>query len=182
MKDENIESDSEMAELAREGSELAFRVLFERYYGAVRAYAYRLCHDLSLADDITQQTFIKMAKSMPTYQEKDRFKPWIFRIALNTTRDALRSSRRYQEKIEVLSGRSKRPEVEGQMDLIHEWLEKLPKSIREAFLLVHGWGFTHREAAAELDCPEGTIAWRISEARNIFSNLQSSLLSDENRP
>jgi len=173
MDSENMDSDSELVRQARSGSEQAFRMIFQRYYDLVHGYAYRICHDAGLADDIAQQTFIKLANALPAYHEKQQFKSWLFRIALNTARDQLRSSRRHQSKIDHFSDSSDKTRPESQLDLINEWLDKLPESIREAFMLVHGWGYTQREAALQLNCPEGTVAWRISEARNIFSELQS---------
>ena len=169
MDDQAPTSENHLITLAIRGCEASFRHLFERYYPLIHAYAWKICGDSSAADDIAQQTFIKAASALPNYQQSNQFKPWIYRIALNTTRDHLRASSRYRHRLEQLETPQSQtsPEREKYEELA-ELLKKLSSSIQETVLLVFAQGLTQKEAAHVLQCPEGTVAWRISEARRIL--------------
>ena len=167
-------SDSNLAVLSAKGCEASFRILFDRYYHAIHSYAWKLCCDSSTADDIAQQTFIKAANALPKNRLRSEFKPWIYKIALNTARDHLRSSSRYQERLKLLKELpSEQHNSPPDFEEIAHALDKLSPSHREAVLLVCVQGLTQKEAATVLGCPEGTVSWRISEARKaIAANTQ----------
>jgi RNA polymerase sigma factor (sigma-70 family) len=163
------DTDNTLVSLAMQGCESSFRGLFDRYYHAIHSYVWKMCGDATTAEDIAQQTFIKIASKLHTYQPRDQFKAWIYRIALNTTRDHLRAALRYRKKLEQYET----PQSESQPDLLKyellaDTLKKLPENTQETILLVFAEGFTQKEAAQILQCPEGTVAWRISEARKIL--------------
>lgn len=162
-------SEDHLVILAIRGCEASFRNLFDRYYPLVHAYAWKICGDASSADDIAQQTFIKIASALPNYKKKNQFKPWIYRIALNTARDHLRATSRYRQRLEKLeTPQSHSPPERERYEELVESLKKLSASLQETVLLVFAQGLTHKEAAHVLQCPEGTVAWRISEARRIL--------------
>jgi len=169
MNDDLPELDSNLANLAAGGCEESFRGLFDRYYDQIHAYAWRICCDSNSADDVAQQVFIKIASALPKYRHEGKFKSWIFRIALNTARDHLRVTARYRDRIAQLQADQPKVVETGASDLrVTEVLEKLPDKIRETVVLVHAQGFTQKEAADLMGCPEGTVSWRISEARKIL--------------
>lgn len=169
MDDQSATSDDRLVTLAMQGCEASFRLLFEQYYPHIHAYAWKICGDANSADDIAQQTFIKAATSLPKYHQKNRFKPWIYRIALNTARDHLRATSRYRQRLEQFeTPQSQAPPDLEKYEQLAEVLKKLSSNIQETVLLVFAQGLTQKEAATVLQCPEGTIAWRISEARKIL--------------
>jgi len=170
MEDCESTTDSHLVNLASQGCEASFRTLFDRYYRAIHSYAWRICNDSTTAEDIAQQTFVKIAAELPHHKNEGKFKAWIYRIALNTARDHLRATQRYRQRIIDLE-QSQRQEFESpdKYEYISSLLEKLPLSVREAVLLVHAQGLTQKEAAQVLDCPEGTVSWRIAEARRLLN-------------
>lgn len=175
MQEDDPISDTNLARLSAGGCEESFRALFDRYYETIHAYAWKLCCNAATADDIAQQTFIKVAGALPKQTNHLHFKPWLYKIALNTARDHLRSTSRYRERIQQLEVAqpgldTKRTEY----DEIAHLLGTLPDSLRETILLVCVQGLTQKEAAEVLNCPEGTVAWRISEARKTLTQIKSS--------
>jgi len=161
--------DKQLVHEAQRGSETAFHLLFERYYDAIRGYAWKILGNESSADDVTQQTFIKVAGCLRTQKTEVVFKPWIYKIALNTARDHLRASGRYQKKLNSISDPEKSlGEHPHRFEHVAKILEKLPEEICQTVLLVFGQGLTQKESAVVLGCPEGTISWRISEARKVL--------------
>lgn len=162
-------TDTYLVSQAKRGCESSFRCLFDRYYPAIHAYAWRMCGDPTAADDIAQQTFIKVASKLSSYQQKDKFQAWLYQIALNTARDHLRATLRYRKRLEQLElPQSQSPPEREQYEQLVDSLKKLSSTLQETVLLVFAQGLTQKETAQVLQCPEGTVAWRISEARKIL--------------
>jgi RNA polymerase sigma-70 factor (ECF subfamily) len=74
----------------RNGDEEAFEILFRRYEKPVFSFIYRILMNTVDAEDICQETFLRLIKKIDNYQESGNLKTWIFRIALNLCRDRLR--------------------------------------------------------------------------------------------
>jgi len=168
--------DSKLVAQAIRGCEASFRSLFERYHPEIHAYAWKLCGDAAAADDIAQQTFIKVASSLPSWRPKEPFKPWIYKIALNTARDHLRAASRYRRRLEQLEAPQSRISPDFvRYERLAELLGRLSTILRETALLVFAQGLTQKEAARVLECPEGTVAWRISEVRRILRQSPAAI-------
>src|SRR5947208_15025974 len=78
----------------RAGDEAAFRQLQERYAGRVLGYFCKQLRDRAEAEDLTQEVFLRLYRSRDRYQPRARFATWIFHIAHNVARNAMRSRRR----------------------------------------------------------------------------------------
>src|SRR5690606_24792260 len=83
-------SDQEVIARAREGRETAYRELIDRYQRPVFSLVYRLVRDRELAEDLAQETFIKVLNALDRYNPRYKFSSWIFKIAHNTALDQLR--------------------------------------------------------------------------------------------
>src|SRR3972149_5182716 len=80
-------SDQDVVDLARQGSEDAYRELLRRYRRPVFKLILRMVHDEHLAEDLTQDTFVKVVQRLDSYDRTRKFSAWIFRIANNTALD-----------------------------------------------------------------------------------------------
>ena len=87
------ESDAEIVAMVIEGADGAFEELVHRYTTLIYNFAYRLTSSTDFAEDITQDTFIKVWKNINKYNQSYSFKAWIFTIARNTTTDLLRKKK-----------------------------------------------------------------------------------------
>src|SRR3989338_9557385 len=90
MKDIKIISDEKLAELYADGNESAFAVLIERHLPAVCGFARKYVGDADNAEDIAQETFVKVWKNIKTFDTKRNLRSWLFTIAKNTALDYLR--------------------------------------------------------------------------------------------
>ena len=90
MKDIKIISDEKLAELYADGNESAFAVLIERHLPAVCGFARKYVGDADKAEDIAQETFVKVWKNIKTFDTKRNLRSWLFTIAKNTALDYLR--------------------------------------------------------------------------------------------
>lgn len=86
------QSDEKLIKELIKGNESAMEILVKRYYDLVYSFIYRNTSDYNTAYDITQDVFIKMMKNIDKYQiENGKFKSWLLKIAVNTTKDYFRS-------------------------------------------------------------------------------------------
>ncbi len=91
------DSDSAIVLRAREGDSEAFRVLVERHSRSVFRLAYRMTRSEPDAEDVVQETFVKVFKNLNSYEERANFSTWLFRIAANCSVDWLRRNRKHDE-------------------------------------------------------------------------------------
>src|ERR1700744_1643761 len=90
---QGMETDEQLLQRYAEGDESALVELTKRYFDMIYRYAYRFVRDTALAEDIVQDTFIKMWRSVERFNASMVFKPWLFRIAHNTAIDQLRKKK-----------------------------------------------------------------------------------------
>lgn len=159
-----------MSEEARQGSEPAFQALFEYYYSRIYGFVCRICLDTAAAQDVTQESFIKAARSIRQLREGQAFRFWIYQIARNQARDWLRQRqrrRRLEEELACLSeeGRSFQNEVE---ERLHEVLGELPADLRESLVLVYFEDLNHAQAGKIMGISETTVSWRVFRAKRIL--------------
>ncbi len=171
--------DEELARKAATGCEASFQALFGRYYQEIRNFAFRRCRCMETANDIAQTVFIRVARTIAGFRRESSFRSWLYRIAVNCLHDEARQRGSYDRRLvefgKVAAGDAA-PNPPVPSTLLHaiQMVESLPEGLRDAVVLVAAQGLTHREAAEALGCPEGTVAWKISEARRLLTNRKTA--------
>src|SRR3989442_8538473 len=179
-------SDPEVVAWAKQGHEAAFRELVRRYERPIFSLLYRMVRDRALAEDLAQETFIKVLNAIGTYNPQFKFSSWIFKIANNAAIDHLR--RRELETLSLdgsphattpdemsatapqLGDRGETPlqELEARElgGAIEHAIARLRPEYRTCILLRHVEGHSYEEIARILDLPLGTVKTYIHRARN----------------
>ncbi|MEN8376618.1 MAG: sigma-70 family RNA polymerase sigma factor [Gemmatimonadota bacterium] len=179
-------SDQDVVAQAAEGHERAYRELISRYERPVFSLIYRLVRDREAAEDLAQETFIKVLNAIDRYDSSYKFSSWIFKIANNTAIDSLRKrgldtvsldgsphARSVAEASEGWSptavARDESPEeyVE-RLELgagLEEALSELRPEYRTAIILWHMEDRPYEEIAEIMDVPLGTVKTYIHRAR-----------------
>src|SRR2546427_10179048 len=85
-----MNSSADLVAHARQGDHEAFRLIFERYSRPVISFIYDLVSDRSLAEELTQETFVRAFRSLHTLRQETKLSTWLFGIAKNVAREALR--------------------------------------------------------------------------------------------
>lgn len=174
-------ADEEIIARARKGDLATFHELIERHQGAVFNVVLRTVNDPGIAEDVTQDAFVRAWKSIGQFRGGN-VRGWLMRIAVNRAYDSLRSQKRrpsssldaldYEpvptwstqtattEHPEAFADRS---EVSG---ILEHLLARLPDDQRTAVLLVDMQGFSYEEAAGIMGVAPGTIKSRMSRARS----------------
>lgn len=161
------------------GDKSALYSLYTKYSGALYGVIIRICNDEGKAQDILQETFVKIWQQIDTYDpEKGRFYTWAYRIARNTTLNVVRKKDRLIQT-EDLSVYKCDTEEDFKPDYseLNGMLKKLEGHHQEAIELVYFKGLTHREAHEEMGVPLGTFKSYVRQAiKQLREGYQSEIL------
>ena len=172
-------TDRELVTAARQGDAEAFGLLVRRHQRRVYRLAVHLLKSGAEAEDVTQDTFVRAYGALDRFDGRSEPFTWIYRICVNLSLNALRSrkTRRASSpddpRIEGLlvdnrpaGGSPQRSTSDKQLGrALVEGIDDLSDTLRTTLILVCIDGLSHAEAGQVLGCPEGTIAWRVHEAR-----------------
>ena len=184
-KDLQALGDREVVELAKAGKEAAYRELLRRYERPVFSLIYRMVRHRTLAEDLAQETFIKVLNALESYRPEYKFSSWIFKIANNAAIDQLRRrelttlsldgapNARTADEVEATalqaSDRAESPleELESREtgSAIERAIGRLRPEYRTCILLRHVEGRSYEEIAEVMDLPLGTVKTYIHRAR-----------------
>lgn len=160
---------------AQSGDSRAFEELLTLYYGIMFKMAFKWCANRELAEDITQESCIKLARVIGQFRFQSKFTSWLYRLVINTGRDIVKSYARHQHMsdaaLEFIPAHNSNSENDLYNKQILGAIARLPQSEREALMLVLHDGYTHAQAGEILGVKEGTISWRISEARKKLGDM-----------
>lgn len=156
-----------MIRQAVHGDRVALAALLEQEYDRVFRAAYTWCGNKADAEDVAQESCIKISRSISSFNGEAAFSSWVYRLVLNTAKDSLRKRKPTVDITAVPEPASGEKHGEEALAITQLWqaVRQLPEKQRDAVLLVYREGCTQAEAAYILDCPEGTVAWYISEAK-----------------
>ena len=156
---------------AQRGDERAFNLIVRAYETPVYNYVLRLVGDRALAEDLTQEIFLRVYQGLPKFSLKCRFTTWLFQVAKNRVLDELRASERRPRSVatiddipplEVLDAPAERIEA---MDAVWRSVNELNVELKMALLLRDVVGLSYTEIADALEITLATVKWRIYKAR-----------------
>lgn len=179
LTDEPSISDARLVDAVRRGDQAAFGELVRRYERRLLGVVRRFVPDPDQAEDLTQETFLRVYERIDQFDPSRRFGPWLFQIGVNLTLDWLRRrKRRIWARLFTDGGeRAVEPAAADprlQEDLSQEVrhvLQRLPEKYRSVLILRDLENFSTSDIAAILKRKETTIRWRLAEARIKFKEL-----------
>lgn len=160
--------DAALLAAAREGDLGAFESLVRTHTGAVYAHALRFFGDATAADDVAQEVWIKVYRSLPDFDERARFTTWLYRITRNACLDSVRAGKRRPVPVEVVDSVPVPGDLADQVALtatVEAAMAALLPEDRDAFSAVALFGLTYVEAGEQLGVPAGTVKSRVFRAR-----------------
>ena len=156
---------------AQRGDERAFSIIVRAYQVPVFNYVMRLVGDRSLAEDLTQEIFLRVFQGLPNFSLRCKFTTWLFQVTKNRVLDELRAVERRPRALvalddiaplEVLDAPVERLE---EMDSLWRAVEGLTVDLKMALLLRDVVGLSYTEIADSLEITLATVKWRIYKAR-----------------
>ena len=175
-------SDLSLVRRVQRGDKGAFDALVLKYQHKLVKLVMRYVRNPAEAEDIAQEAFIKAYRALPQFRGDSAFYTWLYRIAINTAKNALAARDRNPVSYELdlqntddssdVVSRLKDPETpeglaltEEIRDTVNHAIEELPEDLRTAIVLRELEGMSYEEIAASMDCPVGTVRSRIFRAR-----------------
>lgn len=151
------------------GDQIAMREMVDRYKGPVFGLCYRMLHHRQDAEDVAQESLIRMLKSLKNWDRTRDFEPWLLAIAGNRCRTALAKRVKRpaaQQLIDAIPESNNNMQAAEQLaEEVQLGLSGLRDQYREAFVLFHQHELTYEEIAAALERPLGTVKTWIHRAR-----------------
>jgi RNA polymerase sigma-70 factor (ECF subfamily) len=156
---------------AQRGDERAFNLIVRAYETPVFNYVLRLVGDRALAEDLTQEVFLRVYQGLPKFSLKCRFTTWLFQVTKNRVLDEFRASERRPRSVvtiddvpplEVLDAPFEQVEA---MDAVWRSVNELNVELKMALLLRDVVGLSYTEIADALEITLATVKWRIYKGR-----------------
>jgi RNA polymerase sigma-70 factor (ECF subfamily) len=156
---------------AQRGDERAFSIIVHAYQVPVFNYVLRLVGDRSLAEDLTQEVFLRVYQGLPRFSLRAKFTTWLFQVTKNRVLDELRAVERRPRAVvelteaphlEVVDAPLERLEA---IDAVWRAVEALNVDLKMALLLRDVVGLSYTEIADALEITLATVKWRIYKAR-----------------
>jgi RNA polymerase sigma-70 factor (ECF subfamily) len=157
---------------AQRGDERAFAIIVRTYETPVYNYVLRLTNgDKALAEDLTQEVFLRVFQGLPKFSLRCKFTTWLFQVTKNRVLDELRARERRPSTpvnlddapyLEVVDQPVERVEA---IDALWRSIEQLPVDLKMALLLRDVVGLSYNEIADSLEITLATVKWRIFKAR-----------------
>jgi RNA polymerase sigma-70 factor (ECF subfamily) len=183
-------TDRDLVDRARQGEQAAFGELARRHQPRIYRLAAHMLRDAAEAEDVTQETFVRAYQALPRFDGRSEPYTWFYRICVNLSLNRIRarkSSRTSQSTddprlsavvLEAGAATSHDPAGNASRAQLYralcDGIDALSDSLRTTLILVCIDGRSHEEASAILGAPEGTIAWRVHEARRKLKEFLES--------
>lgn len=168
-----------LARAACDGDRAAFASLVAEVYDRVFRLAFQLTGRRDMAEDVTQDICCALSAKLPGWRGEARFTTWLYRIVVNAVRDQFRRQQTYAKATEgwgdwETARQAEIAECAARADWLRLAMDRLtPPELRETLVLMLD-GLSHAEIGAVLDVSEGTVSWRLSEARKKLRALREA--------
>jgi len=178
--------DFSLMQAIQKGDMVAFNAMVNRYKDRLMNVIGRMLSSHEEAEDIVQETFVRVYQHRQSFNFQHCFSTWIYTIGLNLARNELRKRRRFKFfEISELQGSEKEFAVDPKLpsrvpELLSEAVEQLPGKYREAFLLRDIEEMPYEEVAKVLDVPLGTVKSRVNRARLMLREKLKPRMEEQN--
>ena len=182
-------NDAALVELVLAGDQDAFSLLVERYKDAVQNLAYRMLSNVTEAEDVTQEAFVRAYTQLGTYKPAHKFSTWLLSIASHLAIDQLRRRRflalpledvPFLEWIVDVGTSPEQSALAGeQQDEIQHYLRRLPSKYRAVVVLRYWYDFSYEEIASTLKLTPALVKARLHRARELLARYMKQNTSQE---
>jgi len=156
---------------AQRGDERAFSLIVRAYEVPIFNYVMRLVGDRALAEDLTQEVFIRVFQGLPKFSLRSKFTTWLFQVTKNRVLDELRARERRPRALVAIDDAPPLEVVDAPVEQVETiqalWkaVDALNTDLKMALLLRDVVGLSYNEIADSLDTTLATVKWRIFKAR-----------------
>ncbi len=186
----------------KQGDREAFDELYQKYKRPILNYIYRFIGNSHSAEELTQETFVRVYMNIGKYQPRAKFSSWVYRIAGNLAKNFLRHAS-YDKRalpikkdldagdseaispVEYITDSSKQPDEHAQSkeheQIVQQAINRLPVKLKEAVILCDIKGFSYGEAADIMNCSPMTVGSRLWRGRERLTKLLQHVSNGERK-
>ena len=187
------EIDQQLVERVQRGDKRAFELLVEKYQRKLARLLSRLVRNPTEVEDVSQETFIKAYRALPSFRGDSAFYTWLYRIGINTAKNYLVSQGRraptttdfnaeeaetFDDADQLRDNNTPENELMSKQiaSTVNKAVDGLPEELRTALTLREIDGMSYEDIAEVMDCPIGTVRSRIFRAREAVAERLRPLL------
>ena len=196
MSNSERDIDAQLVMRVQNGDKRAFDLLVLKYQRRVMRLLSRLINNNADIEDVAQETFIKAYRALPNFRGDSAFYTWLYRIAINTANNWLKSQQRRPQTIDLLKNNENEtfdlidsltdentPEAmlasQQIAQTVNQAMQELPPDLKMAISLREIEGLSYAEIAQTMQCPVGTVRSRIFRARDFINSKLRPVLENE---
>ncbi len=189
------EIDQQLVERVQRGDKQAFDLLVIKYQRRLARLLSQFIRDAAEVEDVTQETFIKAYRALPSFRGESAFYTWLYRIGINTAKNFLVTQGRraptttsggfddedtenFEEGSQLREMNTPESELMSKQiaQTVNQTLQELPEELRTAITLREIEGLSYEEIAGIMNCPIGTVRSRIFRAREVIAEKLRPML------
>ena len=163
----------ELIERAKRGDRDAFKQLYLIHHKRVYGICYRLCGQAFLAEEATQDTFVRLWQKLPLFRGNSQFSTWLHSMTVNQALSSIKKYKSFWSRFISLPEHTEIGEVEMQYTELDKLLIKLPERARIVFVLFAIEGYQHNEIALQLNIAQGTSKAQYHRAKKLLREMMS---------
>lgn len=163
--------DATLVELAKQGDKIAFRELYQQHHQRVYALCFRLAGQKELAEEATQDTFVRVWQKLPQFKGESQFTTWLHSLTVNQALNCINKHKRFWDRFlpEQLHADSGASVID--YDGLDKLIIRLPERARIIFVLYALEGYQHDEIAKRLNIASGTSKAQYHRAKKLLQEM-----------
>ncbi|MCE9680581.1 RNA polymerase sigma factor [Shewanella sp. AS1] len=171
METQTEPSQSLLIAQAQQGDNAAFKQLYTLHYQRVYALCFRLAGQTDLAEEATQDTFVRLWQKLPLFDGKSQFSTWLHSLTVNQALNSINKQKSFWARLLPGEQLAEKASTEMQYDSLDKLLLKLPERARIVFVLFALEGYRHEEIAEQLNIAIGTSKAQYHRARQLLQEM-----------
>ena len=165
--------DAVLVERAKQGDKTAFRQLFDQHHRRVYALCFRLAGQAELAEEATQETFVRLWQKLPLFNGKSQFTTWLHSLTVNQALSCIKKHKSFWARFMLGEEAQTAAVAFDEYQGVDKLLLKLPERARIVFVLYALEGYQHDEIARRLKIAPGTSKAQYHRAKKLLQEMIS---------
>lgn len=164
-------SEPELINKARQGDKLAFKLIYQLHHKRVYGLCFRLAGQAELAEEATQDTFIRLWQKLPQFNGDSQFSTWLHSLTVNQALTSIKKHKSFWARFLPITEHTDLGYTNFEYELLDKLLLNLPERARLVYVLFEIEGYKHHEIAKLLNIASGTSKAQLHRAKKLLQEM-----------